>query len=73
MYKRRELRLHKDGYYDLAKEVIRQWHSDGRPQGDLKGIELWAEMLVSHQANMLDRKAVKSGSVSKTDIKKRRH
>jgi len=53
MYKRRELKLHKDGYYDLAKEVIRQWNMDGRPRGDIPGINAWADIIRSHQQMML--------------------
>lgn len=52
MYKGRELRLKKNGYYDLATEVIRQWNTDGRPRGDMEGVRLWAELLQSHQKIM---------------------
>jgi len=64
MYKRRELKIMKDGYYDLAKEVIRQWNQDGRPRGDEKGIELWSDIIHSHQAMMINRKVgIKRGRI----------
>jgi hypothetical protein len=52
-YKRRELRVMKDGYYDLARAVLHQWNTDGRPQGDVKGVTLWAELVASHQQKMI--------------------
>ena len=61
-YKRRELKLKTAGYYDLAKEVIRQWNTDGRPRSDLEGIEMWAELVASHQS-MMHRSAVKQGVI----------
>ena len=59
-YKRRELRVCNNGYYDLAKEVIRQWKQDGMPRGDMEGVNLWADLLKSHQRMM--RKGAHNGS-----------
>jgi len=53
MWKKRELRVHNNGIYDLAKEVIKQWNTDGRPRGDMPGVEVWADVLVAHQQQML--------------------
>lgn len=48
MYTRRELRIYKNGYVDLAKEVVRQWNIDGRPRGDEVGIQLWSDLIDAH-------------------------
>jgi hypothetical protein len=61
-YKRRELKVHKDGFYDLAKAVMHQWNTDGRPRGDEEGISLWAELLQSHQQQMM-RGVVRQGEL----------
>lgn len=42
-----ELRL-KHGVYDLAKDVIKQWNLDGRPQCDKESVDIWKELLISH-------------------------
>jgi hypothetical protein len=47
-YSKRELTLHKDGFYDLAKEIIWQWKADGMPKNSIAGIRLWADFLISH-------------------------
>ena len=63
-YKRHEIKIMKDGYYDLAKEVIRQWNQDGKPRGDLPGIQMWKEVLQVHQSMMVNCKlGVKQGSI----------
>jgi len=69
MYKKRELKVHKDGYYDLAKEVIKQWNTDGRPKGDKKGVALWAELIQAHQRQMFGT-GVRQGSLSGVRRKK---
>jgi hypothetical protein len=48
IYTKRELKLHKDGFQDLAKEIIWQWKADGMPKSDFSGIKLWADFLRSH-------------------------
>ena len=55
-YKKRELKLHKHGYYDLAREVLRQWHVDGKPRGDESGIKPWADLLMAHRELMHGKK-----------------
>ena len=70
MYKRRELKIYKKSFYDLAKNVIRQWDIDGRPKGDERGIILWAELIQAHEKQMIGR--VKQGSISHNDIKQRK-
>jgi hypothetical protein len=66
-YKRSELKIHKDGYYDLAKAVIKQWRQDGEPRGDKPTITLWAELIESHQSNMINRRVgVRRGSYERS-------
>jgi len=49
MYTKREMKIHKNSFVDLASAVIRQWHFDGRPRGDFESIKDWAEILRLHQ------------------------
>jgi len=62
-YKPKELKLKVHGYYDLAQAVIQQWNVDGRPRGDTKGIEMWAELIQSHEQLMHRGFGVKQGSL----------
>ena len=60
-YKKKELKLHKNGYYDLAKAVMTQWQIDGRPRGDEIGVKLWVELIKAHQ----DRTRTRQGKLHK--------
>lgn len=51
-WKKREMRLKSQGYYDLAKEVVKQWSMDGKPKSDFEGVKLWAELLIAHKQQM---------------------
>lgn len=60
-YKKRELALRTHGYYDLAKEVIKQWNTDGRPRGDLKQIEIWGDLIRAHESMMHGNHGIRHG------------
>lgn len=51
-YKKRELRLYKNGFCDLAKAVVRQWNTDGRPRSDEDGAKAWSSILKEHHKNI---------------------
>lgn len=41
---KKELML-RPGFVELAKAIVEQWHKDGCPAADKKGIEFWQEII----------------------------
>ena len=41
---KKELML-RPGFVELAKAIVEQWHKDGCPATDKKGIEFWQEII----------------------------
>ena len=62
-YKKRELRLYKNGFCDLAKAVIQQWNTDGRPRSEEEGAKAWSSILKEHHKNIGG--AVRHGQIVK--------
>ena len=51
-YKKRELRVYKNGFCDLAKAVVQQWNTDGRPRSEEEGAKAWSSILKEHHKNI---------------------
>lgn len=62
-YKKRELRVYKNGFCDLAKAVVRQWNTDGRPRSDEECAKAWGSILKEHHKNIGG--AVRHGKIVK--------